>query len=214
MQSEFEAARKPSVNAFAADAGTALRNCQGRVDALVDRVRRTAAEIFNIPLGPETKQDLFELGEDPYRLTASTRASLHSRPGRVIDNVLPAALRRPRIRARMVKLAEELIIRNAENLRWAILRGLDETFRKATAQFEDRLDEMIEATRGAIQDALARGKINPSRSGRSSNGLVSRKLRSASLREELHEPAMTMAGGLTRGARPAITDDRSPILFR
>ena len=156
MQSEFEAARKPLVSAFAADAGTALRNCKGRVDALVDRVRRTAAEIFNIPLGPETKHDLFELGEDPYWVTASTRASLIPDPGGLIDHVLPAALRRPRIRARMVKLAEELIIRNAENLRWAILRGLDETFRKATAQFEDRLDEMIEATRGAIQDALAR----------------------------------------------------------
>jgi GTPase Era involved in 16S rRNA processing len=156
MQNEFEAAREPLVSAFAAYAGVALRTCKGRVDALVDRVRRTAAEVFNIPLGLEAEHDLFELGEDPYWVTDSTRPSLIPDPSGLIDRVLPAALLRPRIRARMTKLAEDLIIRNAENLRWAILRGLDETFRKATAQFEDRLDETIEATRGVIRDALAR----------------------------------------------------------
>jgi hypothetical protein len=156
IKHEFEAAREQLVSAFAADAATAFRSCKGRVDALVDRVRRTAAEIFNIPLGLETKHDLFELGEDPYWVTDSTRASLIPDPSGLIDRVLPAALRRPRIRARMIKLADGLIIRNAENLRWAILRGLDETFRKATAQFEGRLDETIEATRGVIRDALAR----------------------------------------------------------
>jgi hypothetical protein len=45
---------------------------------------------------------------------------------------------------------------NAENLRWAILRGLDETFRKAIARFEQRLDDAIAATRGVVDDALAR----------------------------------------------------------
>jgi hypothetical protein len=47
-------------------------------------------------------------------------------------------------------------VRNAENLRWAILRGLDETFRRATARFEERLDETITATRDVIGDAVAR----------------------------------------------------------
>jgi hypothetical protein len=51
---------------------------------------------------------------------------------------------------------DELILRNAENLRWAIVRGLDETFRKATARFEQRLDDAMRATRGVIEDALAR----------------------------------------------------------
>ena len=156
MQSEFDAAREPLVDAFAADAGAALRGCQDRVDELVDRVRRTAAEIFDVPLGPDSQHEAFELGEDPYWVTDSTRATLIPNPSRLIDRLLPAAMRRPRLRARMVRQAEELIVRNAENLRWAILRGLDETFRKATAQFEERLDETIGATRGVIRDALAR----------------------------------------------------------
>jgi hypothetical protein len=65
-------------------------------------------------------------------------------------------LRARRLRARLIRQADELILRNAENLRWAILRGIDETFRRASAQFEERLDDAITTTRGVIQEALAR----------------------------------------------------------
>jgi GTP-binding protein EngB required for normal cell division len=156
MQAEFEAAREPVVGTFAAEAGSALRSCQDRVNALIDRVRQTAAEIFDVPLGPDTEHEAFELGEDPYWVTESTSGTLIPDPSRLIDRLFPARLRRRRLRARMMRQAEELIVRNGENLRWAILRGLDETFRKATAQFEERLDQTIAATRSVIKDALAR----------------------------------------------------------
>lgn len=156
MQDEFEAARSPLVSAFAADAGAALRLCQDRVNGLVDRVRQTAAEVFDVPLGPAVEPEPFELGQDPYWVTESVGASLIPDPSRLLDRLLPASLRRARLRARMLRKADELVIRNAENLRWAIWRGLDETFRKATAQFEERLDETIATTRDVIKDALAR----------------------------------------------------------
>ncbi len=47
-------------------------------------------------------------------------------------------------------------MRNAENLRWALLGGADETFREATAHIEARLDEAVRATRGVIDEALRR----------------------------------------------------------
>ena len=156
MQAEFDAVREPLVSAFAADAGTAVLACQNRVDALVDRAQRTAAEIFDVPLGPDTEHEAFELGEDPYWVTESTSATLIPDPSRLIDPLLPVRLRRARLRARIIRQADELIVRNAENLRWAILRGLDETFREATARFEERLDETIRAIRDVIGDALAR----------------------------------------------------------
>lgn len=156
MQAEFEAAREPLVSAFAADTSAALGDCQNRVNALVDSVRKTAARIFNVPLRPDIEHEVFELGEDPYWVTESIRATLIPDPSRLIDRLLPAALRRPRLRARMIQQAQDLIVRNGENLRWAILRGLDETFRRAAAQFEERLDETISVTRDVIRDALAR----------------------------------------------------------
>jgi GTPase Era involved in 16S rRNA processing len=156
MQREFEAAREPLTSAFADDTGASLRRCQDRVSTLVDRIRQTAAEIFDVPLGPAAEQQAFELGEDPYWVTESTRLSLIPDASRLIDRIFPASLRRPRLRSRMIRQAEELIVRNGENLRWAILRGLDETFRQAASQFEERLDETIAATRNVIEDALMR----------------------------------------------------------
>ncbi|MFY9837838.1 MAG: dynamin family protein, partial [Xanthobacteraceae bacterium] len=156
MHDEFEAAREQLVSAFAADAGTALRACQDRVNALVGSVRQTAAEIFNVPVRPDTEHEPFELGEDPYWVTQDHSPTLIPDASRLIDRLLPTNFRRPRLHARMMRQAEELVIRNSENLRWAILRGLDETFRKAVAQFEERLDEAIATTRNVIRDALAR----------------------------------------------------------
>ncbi len=185
MQREFEAAREPLTSAFAADTGAALRGCEDRVSALVDRVRQTAAEIFDVPLGLEAERQAFELGEDPYWVTESTRLSLIPDPSRLIDRLLPASLRRARLRARMIQQAEELIVRNGENLRWAVLRGLDETFRHATSQFEERLDDTIAATRNVIEDALARRRDQSFAVQPEIERLVRARASLTSLREEL-----------------------------
>jgi GTPase Era involved in 16S rRNA processing len=185
MRDEFEAAREPLVSAFAADAAGALRSCQDRVNTLVDRVRQTAAEIFDVPLGPDTEHEAFELGEDPYWVTESVSATLIPDPSRLIDRLLPATLRWPRLRARMIRQSEELIVRNGENLRWSILRGLDETFRKATAHFEERLDETIAATRNIITNALTRRRDQSFAVQPELDRLAAVATSLASLREEL-----------------------------
>ena len=156
VEEEFEKAREPVVSAFAADAGAALRSYQDRIQGLVDRVRQTAAQIFEVALGPDREREEFQLGEDPYWITESIGGSLIPDPSRLVDRLLPAGLRRSRLRGRMMRRAEQLIIRNAENLRWAILRGLDETFRKAAAQFEERFVQTIKGTRDVIREALER----------------------------------------------------------
>jgi hypothetical protein len=56
----------------------------------------------------------------------------------------------------MLRQVDELVIRNAENLRWALLRGIDETFRTATAKLQSRLDEAVSATRSVIDESLSR----------------------------------------------------------
>ena len=156
IEVEFESAREPLVSMFAANAGSALRACHDRINALIDRVRQTAEEIFDVALEANTEHNAFELGEDPYWVTEDIGATLIPDPSRLIDRLLPARLRRSRLRARIFRQAGQLIVRNAENFRWAIVRGLDETFRKAAAEFEELLDQTIAATRDVIKDALVR----------------------------------------------------------
>ena len=156
MAEVFEAARDRLVSGFSTDASTVLSVHQRRIDALVDSVRRTAAEIFDISFRPYPEHETFELVQEPYWVTESAGSTSIPDPARVIDRFLPSAYRWVRLRARIMRQVNELILRNAENLRWAILRGLDETFRKATARFEQRLDDALGATKGVIEDALAR----------------------------------------------------------
>ena len=191
IQNEFESARERLVTAFAADAGAALGTCQDRVKTLVERVRQIAAEIFKVPVAAHTEHEAFNVGEDPYWVTENASQALIPDPSRLIDRLLPAALRRRRLRARMMRQAEELVIRNGENLRWAILRGLDETFRKATAQFEERLEETIAVTRNVIRDALARRRDQAFYVRPELDQLAAAAALLTSLREEFQEVPQT-----------------------
>ena len=58
------------------------------------------------------------------------------------------------MRTRVARSTEQLIVRNAENLRWALFRGFDETFRNAAGHIEERLDDAINAMRRVIKKAL------------------------------------------------------------
>lgn len=202
IEVEFEAAQEPLVNAFATDADTALLACQSRIEVLAEDVRRTAAKIFDVALGSTWEQESFELGEDPYWVTEGKYPTLIPDPSRLVDRLLPARLRRARLRARMIWQAGELIVRNAENLRWAILRGLDETFRRTTARLEERLDDTIRSTRGVIRDALDRRKNQSFAVRPELDRLASVTESLAALREELQcdRPAGPAEPGRSQGS--------------
>jgi hypothetical protein len=150
----FDTARGEVTSEYATEADAILANYQQRIDELVAAVRRTAADLFDIPFREDIESDRFELGEDPYWVTERISASLIPDPGRMVDRLLPATLRRARMRARLLNDAEVLIVRNTENLRWAILRGFDETFRSAIDHLEQRLDDVISGTELVIEQAL------------------------------------------------------------
>jgi len=104
----------------------------------------------------DVRQEPFKLGEEPYWVTQELKATLIPDASGLVDRLLPRSVRMRRLRARVVSQMQELALRNAENLRWAILRGIDETFRHAGGGLEERLDDAIAATRGVIEEALAR----------------------------------------------------------
>jgi hypothetical protein len=156
MEQMFEAARQEFAATFAGTVDSVLFAHQRRIDALIDTVRRTAAEIFDVPFRHGSEPDSFKLGEEPYWVTESINATLIPDPSRLIDRFLTKGLLARRLRARLIRQTNELILRNAENLRWAVLRGIDETFRSASARFEEWLEDAIATTRGVIQEALSR----------------------------------------------------------
>lgn len=152
----FKSAREQMVRTFSVRASDIHSDNQRRVDALVYRVQQTAAEIFDVSFRQGSETSTLQLDREPYWVTEFVGSTLIPDPARTIDYILPRRLRRLRLRARLVKEAEELVLRNAENLRWAIVCALDVTFRSAALQFEERLDDAITTTKKIIEDALTR----------------------------------------------------------
>ncbi len=151
----FKRAEDQEVRALSAETSAVLTRHQSRIDAISNTIRQTAARIFDVSLGEGWPSASFGLAHEPYWVTDRLNLSLMPDASRLVDRLLPAKVRRAHLRARLAAQAEELVLRNGENLRWALLRGLDETFRTAVGQFEEQLDQAIAATKGIINDAVA-----------------------------------------------------------
>jgi hypothetical protein len=187
MERIFEAARGELAKTFAGTVDSLLSAHQRRIDDLIDTVRQTATEIFDVPFRQHLESDSFEFGEEPYWVTGKIETGLIPDPSRLIDRFLAKGLRARRRRARLIAQENELIIRNAENLRWAILRGIDETFRRAGRSFEERLDDAIATTRGVIRQALTRRRDQAVAVDSDLNHLDCARRKLAKLQEELAE---------------------------
>jgi GTP-binding protein EngB required for normal cell division len=127
-----------------------------RAKSLVSTVRQTAASLFEIPPIPFYATDSFVIAREPYWVTQKWDETLNPFRAGAVDKLLPAGLRRARLKRRLIEQIDELAQRNVENLRWATLQNLDAAFRRFEAWFDERLAETIDATRGAIDAALVK----------------------------------------------------------
>jgi predicted GTPase len=111
MEDIFETAREQLVSTFSAEANASLSAHQDRIDALVDAVRRTAADIFDVSFEQGLEHGSFQLGQEPYWITERIGSTLIPDPGRVLDGLLPAKFRRARLRNRIIQDTDQLIVR-------------------------------------------------------------------------------------------------------
>jgi len=156
IETHFETACRRMTIVFVKEVTEILAMQQQRLDDLIDSVRIVAGELFKVSFGPQRERDSFELGGDPYWVTGKIDTTLLPNLGRIVDYVVPLAVRRSRLRRRMRKQVDDLVIRNAENLRWSILQGIEQTMRQAIGRLDERLDQAIGAIKTIIAEALAR----------------------------------------------------------
>lgn len=158
----FGNAREQFIDGFSHRVRDILSGHWQSLEALVEKIRQTAARMFDIELPGRAAPEPFRLAQEPYWIDERVASSLIPDFSPLVDRLLPPTLRRSRRRARILADANELIVRNTESLRWAILRGLDESFRSALSQLDERFGEAIAATEGVIQDTLARRRDHAS----------------------------------------------------
>jgi len=109
-----------------------------RLSQLVETLRQTAADMFQVPYKPLSPEQVLEIKRKPYWVLSTWNT-----------DPLPALLS-------MDQRLDGLVRRNVENIRWSMLQNLNLSFAGFARRTRERLDETVAATQGAMQAAHAR----------------------------------------------------------
>jgi len=135
-----------------------LRPHQERADGLIESVRKTAAELFDIPYRAPESTEAFEMVQQPYWVTHKWSSSIRPVSEEFVDKFMPARVRCRRVLKRLQEQIGDLVVQNVENLRWATYQSVDGTFLRFGNSLSERLGETTAATHAAIQAALNKRK--------------------------------------------------------
>ncbi len=129
---------------------------QKRANEIIDSVRKAASDLFDIPYIPHVSISGLEVTKEPYWVMQQWRYSFMAVPEELIDRLLPKKIRIKRIKKRIDRQIQALVLNNVENLRWATVQNLDSTFRTIMMSIDEQFEQVINITRKAIDIAVER----------------------------------------------------------
>lgn len=137
--------------------GARLQRHRDRIDGLVDTVRREAAALFALPYPDRPKGEVYVIEREPFWVSRKHWSSVLSPVAAdLLERALPRGMRERRVRERLSRQIESLVLHNVENLRWATLQNIDAAFRRFREDLDTDLDGAIQVTGGAIRAASER----------------------------------------------------------
>jgi ribosome biogenesis GTPase A len=109
-----------------------------RLSLLLETLRHTAADLFRVPYRPLAQDEVLEIRRRPYWVLSTWNT-----------DPLPGL-------QSMDQRLDGLVRRNVENIRWATLQNLIISFAGFARRTQERLDETVAATKGAMEAAYGR----------------------------------------------------------
>jgi len=113
-----------------------------RTEQLIETLRKTAADLFQVPYKPLHSEDVLEPARRPYWVLNTWNT----------DAV-------PMLKSLDQRL-DDLVRRNVENLRWSVMQNVNISFARFSTRIKERLKETVAATKGAMETAGARKKAH------------------------------------------------------
>ncbi len=137
-----------------------MKEQQKHVDNLVESIRKTASEVFEIPYYVSIGEHVYEPTRKPYCVEYDQESLFFQISPYLVERFMPAKMREKRVMKRLQNQIDKLVLRNLENLRWETLQNIDTTFRKFSTNLDTNLSMTIKATHGTIRSALAERKMH------------------------------------------------------
>ncbi len=154
----FEHQSGVTTESISARMSDVLRSYQDMADQLIESVRKTAADLFEISYRAPKGDKAFKMVKRPYWVTHKWSSGFTPIPSGAIEKLLPPKIRHQRILKRMDEQIETLVRNNVENLRWTIYQSVNETFRSFGNRLDEKLSDTLGATHGAIKVAVEERK--------------------------------------------------------
>lgn len=126
------------------------------VERLIERVRRTAADLFEVPCLDGVVLDRLDAVREPRLIQHRWITSFTEEAVSWLARLLPRTARLKQLERRWQADIEYLVARNVEELRWATRQNLEEALRAFQARMEEQRDAAIGQIRAAVQTALDR----------------------------------------------------------
>jgi GTPase SAR1 family protein len=137
-----------------------MKDQEQRIDSLVESIRKTASEVFEIPYHASIGGHVYDDRRKPYFVQYDQEDLFFQISPNFIERFMTAKMREKRIKERMNKQIDKLVLRNLENIRWETLQNIDTTFRKFSASLDNNLSMTIKATHGTISSSVAERKMH------------------------------------------------------
>jgi len=131
---------------------------QQKATDLIEFIQRTAAELFEIPYTPQDRSWNLEITHEPYWVTERWDFPMFPGSSALTKHLLPGSMVQRQIKKRLQEDTESIILRNAGNLRWALLQSLNDTFRRFESDFDEQFTAMAEITAGVVKSINAQRK--------------------------------------------------------
>lgn len=159
VTSFFQSSAEETSRNFGNHVTETLRPHQERADDLIELVRKAAAQLFDISYHAPDSSQAFEMKRRPQWVLRKRVPTLPIVvPEEALDKLLPSGIRIARLKKRLSRQIDNLVRHNVENLRWATLQNLNDAFRRFGLVLDQRFQETIAATHGAMEAAYVKRK--------------------------------------------------------
>jgi hypothetical protein len=175
----FQTASEEASRKFRVHVTETLQPHQQRADGLIERVRKAAAHLFDISYHAPDSSEVFETKNRPHwvqrkqvpslpivipeeeldKLLTKLHSRLHAKyQSKLLSKLLPEDMMKTRQKKRLYRQIDTLVNHNVESLRWATLQNLKDAFQRFGSVLDQRFQDTIEATHGAIHAAYVKRK--------------------------------------------------------
>jgi GTPase SAR1 family protein len=121
------------------------------MEALIDRVRSTAADLFEVSCLEGIVLERLDVVREPSFTGHRWVTSFTEQAVLSLSRFLPARVRARRMRRRLHEDVGYLVARNIGELRWTTGQNLDEAFRRFETRLETQLTSVIDSIRSSIR---------------------------------------------------------------